>query len=41
VENQLLPSLISLSPLFAGRPHILQHTWVRSLSFLGHQSARE
>jgi len=34
VENQLSPSLISLSPLFAHRHSILQHTRVRSSSVL-------
>lgn len=29
VENQLFPSLISLSPLTTNRPNILQHIWVR------------
>ena|SRR5690242_5020439 len=29
-ENQLFPSLISLSPLSTNHPRIFQHTWVRS-----------
>jgi len=29
-ENQLFPSLISLSPLATGHPRLLQQTWVRS-----------
>ncbi len=29
VENQLFPSLISLSPLITNHPNILQHIWVQ------------
>ena len=28
-ENQLFPSLISLSPLATSHPRVLQHTWVQ------------
>jgi hypothetical protein len=30
VENQLSPSLISLSPLITNHPNIFQHEWVQS-----------
>ena len=35
-ENQLFPSLISLSPLGTSHPCILQHTWVRSSKMCYH-----
>ena len=35
-ENQLFPSLISLSPLATSHPCILQHTWVRSSKMCYH-----
>src|SRR6218665_30678 len=31
-ENQLFPSLISLSPLSTAHPLVLQHQWVRTSS---------
>jgi len=35
-ENQLFPSLISLSPLAKSHPRVLQHTWVRSSKMCYH-----
>lgn len=37
-ENQLFPSLISLSPLSSNHPSILQHTRVRSFTVCYHNS---
>ena len=37
-ENQLSPSLISLSPLSSNHPSILQHTRVRSFTVCYHNS---